>query len=92
MLKLDSRLTIINQKSIAENSIASLVLLTAITLLGCLYFLFAYCTFSGLWYHKILCILSTLIFMYLCQQTYFDVYEKRITKELPSTLKKLAHY
>ncbi|HWQ29713.1 MAG TPA: hypothetical protein VN549_01885 [Negativicutes bacterium] len=92
MLKLNSRLTLINQKSPAENSLASLVLLFAITLLGSVYFMFAYCTFSGLWYHKVLCILSTIIFMYLCQQAYFEVYENRIAKELPNTLKKLAHY
>lgn len=92
MIKINSRLTLINQKSPAENSLASFVILIAIILLGCLYFLFAYCTFSGLWYHKVLCILSTMLFMYLCQQAYFEAYEKSIVKELPNTLKKLTHY
>lgn len=92
MLKLNSRLALINQRSPAENSIAGLVLLSAITLLGGLYFIFAYCTFNGLWYHKVLCILSTIIFMHLCRQGYFEIYEKRISKELPNTLKKLTHY
>jgi len=70
----------------------SLVLLIVLGLLGVLYFLFAYNTFSGLWYHKILCGFSTLIFVFLCEQTYFEIYEKRIKQDLPNTLKKLTHY
>ncbi|HYE08802.1 MAG TPA: hypothetical protein VEF53_01335, partial [Patescibacteria group bacterium] len=37
-------------------------------------------------------ILSTLIFTYLCEQSYFEIYEKRIKKDFPNTLKKLTHY
>lgn len=92
LLKLNNRLTLINQKAPAQNIGTSLVLLTALILLGALYFLFAYSTFSGLWYHKVLCVFSTIIFVYLCEQSYFEIYEKRIKKDLPNTLKKLTHY
>ncbi|MHB1393969.1 MAG: hypothetical protein ACYCYE_13020 [Clostridia bacterium] len=90
--KFNKRFTLINQKAPAQNFGTSLVLLSALTTLGVLYFLFAYNTFNGLWYHKVLCILSTLIFVYLCEQSYFEIYEKRIKKDLPNTLKKLTHY
>ena len=92
MFKLNRRMTLINQKSAAENSTACLLLMTTLVILGCGYFLFAYSTFNGLWYHKVLCIISTIIFMHLCEQAYFEVYEKRIGRDLPNTLKKLAHY
>jgi hypothetical protein len=39
-----------------------------------------------------MCIISTLIFAYLCEQSYFEIYEKKIKKDLPNTLKKLTHY
>ncbi|HYE82545.1 MAG TPA: hypothetical protein VEG39_10340 [Clostridia bacterium] len=92
LLKLNNRLTLINQKSPARNISASFLLLSVLILLGACYFLFAYNTFSGLWYHKVLCVFSTLIFVYLCEQSYFEIYEKRIRKDLPNTLKKLTHY
>lgn len=91
-IKLNNRLTLINQKTPAQNMGTSLMLLSGLTLLGALYFLFAYNTFSGLWYHKVLCGFSTLIFVYLCKESYFEIYEKRIRKDLPNTLKKLTHY
>ncbi len=90
--KLNNRLTLINQKSAAQNIGTSLILLSVLILLGALYFLFAYNTFSGLWYHKVLCALSTAIFVYLCEQSYFEIYEKQIKKDFPNTLKKLIHY
>lgn len=92
LFKFNRRLTLINQKAPAQNFGTSLVLLCALTALGVLYFLFAYNTFNGLWYHKMLCILSTVIFVYLCEQSYFELYEKRIKSDLPNTLKKLTHY
>lgn len=92
LYKFNRRLTNINQQAPEQNLGTSLLLLSGITLLGALYFIFAYGTFKGLWYHKILCILSTLIFIYLCEQSYFEVYEKRIRRDLPGTLKKLTHY
>lgn len=92
LIKLNNRLTLINQKSPAQNIVTSLALLFVLVLLGTLYFLFAYKTFSGLWYHKVLSIFSTIIFVYLCEQTYFEIYEKRIKKDFPNTLKKLTHY
>ncbi len=88
----NKRLTLINQKAPTQNFGTSLMLLSALTTLGVLYFLFAYNTFRGLWYHKVLCLLSTLIFAYICEQSYFEIYEKRIKKDLPNTLKKLTHY
>lgn len=90
--RLNRRLTRINQKAPAQNMGASLLLLAAIALLSLLYFLFAFSTFSGLWYHKALCILSTVIFAYLCEQSYFELYEKKIKRDLSNTLKKLTHY
>lgn len=90
--KLNRRLTLINQKTPMQNYGTSFVLLSALTALGVLYFIFAYNTFNGLWYHKVLCVLSTLIFVYLCEQSYFELYEKRIKKDFPNTLKKLTHY
>ena len=92
LFKLGSRLTLINQKSPVQNFGTSLTLLSALSILGALYFLFAYNTFSGLWYHKVLCIFSTLIFVYLCEQSYFEIYESQIAKDLPNTIKKLTHY
>jgi len=92
LFKLNNRMTLINQKSPAQNIGTSFVLLAALTLLGAIYFLFAYNTFSGLWYHKVLCVFSTMIFVYLCGQSYFEIYEKRIKSDLPNTLKKLTHY
>lgn len=90
--KLNKRLTRINQKTPSQNIGTSIMLLLLLTALGAIYFIFAYSTFSGLWYHKVLCVLSTLIFVYLCEQTYFELYEKKIKRDLPSTLKKLTHY
>lgn len=92
LLRLNNRLTLINQKSPAQNMGASLLLLVALALLGACYFLFAYNTYGGLWYHKVLCFFSTLVFVYLCEQSYFEIYEQRIRKDLPNTLKKLTHY
>lgn len=69
-----------------------MIILSGLAFLGALYFLFAYNTFSGLWYHKVLCSLSTAVFVYLCKETYFEIYEKRIKRDLPNTLKKLTHY
>jgi hypothetical protein len=90
--RLNRRLTCINQKAPAQNIGTSIVLLSLLAALGILYFIFAYGTFSGLWYHKVLCVLSTLIFVYLCEQTYFELYEKKIKRDFPNTLKKLTHY
>ncbi|HYF75326.1 MAG TPA: hypothetical protein VD757_01955 [Candidatus Nitrosocosmicus sp.] len=90
--RLNKRLTLINQKSPAQNLWTSLILMLIMTALGAFYFLFSYSTFRGLWYHKLLCAFSALIFTYLCEETYFELYEKRIRMDLPSTLKKLTHY
>ncbi len=92
LFRLNRRMTLINQKPPAQNQGACILLLSALMLLGAIYFLFAYSTFNGLWYHKVLCILSTMVFVYLCEQSYFELYEKRIGMDLPNTLKKLAHY
>jgi hypothetical protein len=85
-------MTLINQKSPAQNHGTSILLLSALLLLGGIYFIFAYSTFNGLWYHKVLCILSTMVFVYLCEQCYFELYEKQIGMDLPNTIKKLTHY
>lgn len=90
--KLNNRLTLINQKSPSQNAWTSFVLLSGLMLLGIIYFLFACSTFKGLWYHKALCSFSTMIFVYLCKESFFEVYEKQIKKDLPDTLKKLTHY
>lgn len=92
LLKLCNRLTLINQRAPYQNYAACLILMTVLTLLGAVYFIFAYSTFNGLWYHKVLCLFSTVIFMYMCEQAYFEVYEKRITRDLPNTIKKFTHY
>ena len=92
LFKINKRLILINQKAPAQNIGTSLALLSSLILLGAFYFLFAYNTFSGLWYHKVLCIFSTLIFVYLCEESYFEIYEKRIKQDFPNTLKKLTHY
>ncbi|MEA4846170.1 MAG: hypothetical protein VB106_02935 [Clostridiaceae bacterium] len=92
LISLNRRLTLINQKSPAQNAGASIALLTSLIILGVFYFLFAYNTFSGLWYHKVLCGFSTLIFVFMCKESYFEIYEKRIKKDLPGTLKILTHY
>lgn len=92
LIKLNNRLTLINQKSPAQNAGTSLALISGLILVGFLYFLFAWSTFRGLWYHKALCCFSTLIFVFLCKESYFELYEKRIKKDLPDTLKKLTHY
>ncbi len=90
--RLSSRLTLINQKSSAQNFGTSLMMLSVLAILGTIYLLFAYSTYSGLWYHKVLCVFSTLIFVYLCGQIFFELKEKRIKKDMPNTLKKLTHY
>lgn len=92
LFKLNYRLSLINQKSPASNSGISLILLSVLTFLGAFYFLFAYNTFNGFWYHKVLCAFSTFIFVYLCEQSYFEIYESKIGKDLPNTIKKLTHY
>ena len=89
---LNNRLTRINQKSPAQNARTSLALLTVLTILVIIYFLLACSTFKGLWYHRVLCGFSAFIFMYLCKESYFEIYEKRIKRDLPDTLKKLTHY
>jgi len=89
---LNKRLNRINQKSPAQNARTSLALLSVLTILGIIYFLFACSTFKGLWYHRVLCGFSAFIFMYLCKESYFEIYEKRIKRDLPDTLKKLTHY
>lgn len=92
LYKLNNRLTLINQKSPAQNYCTCILLLSALTLLGAIYFLFTYNTFNGLWYHKVLCIFSTIVFVYMCEQSYFEIYEKKIGRDLPYTIKKLTHY
>lgn len=90
--KLCNRMTLINQRAPYQNYAACLILVAVLTLLGAVYFIFAYNTFNGLWYHKILCLFSTVIFVYMCEQIYFEVYESRIARDLPNTIKKLTHY
>lgn len=92
LAKLNKRFTLINQKSPAQNARAGIGLISGLALLGTVYFLFAYSTLKGLWYHKALCGFSTLVFVFLCKESYFEIYEKRIKKDLPDTLKKLTHY
>lgn len=92
LLKLNNRLTLINQKAPDQNIGSSLALLLVLTLLGAFYFIFAYSTFGGLWYHKTLCVFSTMTFVYLCGQSYFEMYEKRIKRDFPNTIKKFTHY
>lgn len=92
LYRVNKRLTCINQKSPLQNIRTSLRLLIALSVLGGLYFAFAYSLFNDIWYHKLICVASTLVFVYLCGQTYFEVQEKRIKRDLPGTLKKLVHY
>lgn len=92
LYKINNRLTRINQKAPLQNVRTSKKLLILLLILGGLYFLFAYSLFSDIWYHKLMCAASTLVFVYLCGQVYFEMLEKRIKRDLPNTLKKLVHY
>ena len=42
--------------------------------------------------NKILVVISTIIFIYICEEMYFERIEFKIKMELPSTCKKLAYY
>lgn len=90
--RVNSRLTSINQRAYRQNLRTSIILLIILASLGGLYFIFAYKLFNDIWYHKLMCIVSTLVFMYLCEQVYFEMLEKRMKKDLPNTIKKLVHY
>jgi hypothetical protein len=89
---LNNRLTSINQCSFAENLRKSTTLFTIICCLSAIYFGILYSLFHTLWYHKLFCTLSALIFAYSLQDLYFEQLESRIKKALPKTTKKLSHY
>jgi hypothetical protein len=81
-----------NQRSFAENLPKTSMLFIVMTIVSILYFGLLYSFFHTLWYHKLFCISSTLIFTYCFQDIYFEEIEKRIKLTLPKTTKKLAHY
>ncbi|MFZ5352214.1 MAG: hypothetical protein ACOZCL_05755 [Bacillota bacterium] len=89
---INRRLCKINQRSAMENRSMSLRLFTALSATAVLYMLFALCLFHTLWYHLLLSIFSTAIFVYLCSEYVFESMEASIRNELPSCCKKLAHY
>ena len=86
------RLCRLNQKTKKDNLGKGIAFVVALAALGFVYFLFAYYYFHALWYHKVLSLLSALIFMFLCGEAYFDLLERKMKMNLPDTLKKLSHY
>ncbi|OGO78080.1 MAG: hypothetical protein A2Y23_15470 [Clostridiales bacterium GWB2_37_7] len=89
---LNNRLSLINQRSFAENIPKSTLLFIVVCIISITYFGILYSLFHTLWYHKLFCVISTLIFAYSLQDLYFEQLEKRVKQALPKTTKKLSHY
>lgn len=89
---LNNRLTSINQRSFSENLPISSMLFIGVCIVSAIYFGILYGLFHSLWYHKLFCGLSTLIFAFSILDLYFELLEERIKHALPKTTKKLAHY
>lgn len=89
---LNNRLSLINQRSFAENLPKSSVIFILICITSITYFLIVYSLFHTLWYHKLLSALSAMIFAYSLQDLYFEQLEKKVKLALPKTTKKLSHY
>jgi len=82
----------IYQCGMAESLSKSTLIFSIICAAGIIYFRIAYSIFNSLWYHKLFCIISTIIFAYSMQELYFEQLEKKVKQGLPKVTKKLAHY
>lgn len=88
----NSRLASIYQCSKTHCFAKSTTLLVVICLIGISYLMMAFSIFHSLWYHKLFCIISALMFAYSMQELYFERLEKKVKQGLPKTTKKLSHY
>lgn len=92
LMCINARLSRINQQSYKSNKGRSgLILLTAM-ISGLIYGIITLTLFHKTWYHKVLSVFSTMIFIFVSTDMYFELLEKRIKKDIPSTLKMLSHY
>ncbi len=92
VMLINRRLCKINQLSPQRNLHASFLIVVTAVLAGTVYGAAALALFHKLWYHKLLSLVSAVIFVYLIVDIYFEIKEKRIKKEIPNTLKVLSHY
>ncbi len=88
----NKKLCAINQRSPQENFKKSILIYIVLVLLGAVYFLTAILLFHTLWYHILFSILSTVIFIYLCYEYYFERLSRRLKADFPKCCRKLAHY
>lgn len=86
------RLTLINQRSNAENLWLGTKISLVIGLLGSIYLIISFSLFHALWYHNAISIMSTFLFMYMLREGYFEKIEYNIKDELPNICNKLTHY
>lgn len=86
------RLSLLNQRSLAENIPKGYALFYSISIISAVYLIIALRLFHTLWYHKLFALLSALIFAYCLQDLYFEKVERKIKQSLPKTTKKLSHY
>lgn len=87
-----NRLSILSQYNSNESFQKSIVLMLVWGVLGFTYFSISIYLFNSLWYHIFFSFFSTIIFMFLCYEYYFDWLEKKIKTQLPRCCRKLAHY
>ncbi|HYE11776.1 MAG TPA: hypothetical protein VEF53_16545 [Patescibacteria group bacterium] len=91
-ISMNSRLSALNQRSLADNFTKASILFIAVCAAGIAYFIVAISLFHTLWYHKLFAAISTLIFGYSMQDLYFEHVEIKVRQSLPKTTKKLSHY
>ena len=60
--------------------------------LGILYFIFSSQFFKGIWYLKLLIVISTIIFMLTYLDVRLELLKKKVKGDIPKTTRKIRHY
>lgn len=88
----NKRLSMINQRSELDNMFSSIKVSLALLLAGLGNFGLMYYLAHDLWYHKVLAVVSSMIFIYILHGNYFERLENKIREELPELGNSIEHY
>lgn len=91
-MKVNKRLSAVNQRSLYENQAETLKVIILLAVFGVLYFLLSFILFHDLWYHVLICAFATAVFLYVQLENYFEALENKVKYELPNICDKISHY
>ena len=87
-----ARLSSLYQTPFASNQNEALQHNLRMIIAGLLYFIFCSFFFNEFWYHVLISVFSTLVFIYLLDQRCFEKKRSLLINTLPLMLNKVAHY